>query len=317
MNNSNAFIEKHLNKIICGDALSTLKKFPAETIDCVITSPPYYVLRDYGVKNQIGQEAYFNEYLDRLNAVFDEVKRILKPTGTCWVVLGDTYGKSSILGNTQNRRRESVKRKTFTGLPRFSRNQNNYRKSLLQIPARFSIAMIESGWILRNEIIWHKPNAQPSSAVDRFTVDFEKIYFFVKSRKYRFNQQFEPLVNTERLKRRFLNPDNRQKYGGIAFSAVNQNSVERRRLRMLERGVRNKRCVWRIGTTNFSGQHYATFPERLIETPVKAGCLAGGIVLDPFMGSGTTALVAKKAGRNFIGIELNWRYVALAEKRLR
>lgn len=316
MKTSDNFIKQNLNKIICGGALMTLKKFPDESIDCIVTSPPYWSLRDYGVKNQIGLEKDFNEYLSRLIAVFDEIKRILKPAGTCWVVLGDTYGGSGTGGNLQNRKKEAILKKKKAGLQKFS-GVSNYRKSLLQLPSRFSVTMIKRGWILRNEIIWHKPNVQPSSAIDRFTVDFEKIYFFVKSRKYYFSRQFEPLENKERLKRRFINPGNKQKYRHISFSSINQSNIEKRRKRMLDRGARNKRCVWKIGTSSFSGQHFATFPEKLIETPVKAGCPEGGIVLDPFIGSGTTAVVAKKLERKFIGIELNPEYVALARNRAR
>lgn len=232
-------------------------------------------------------------------------------------MLGDSYGGSSASGNLQRCNLKRIKRKTILGVPRFSTGQNSYRKSLLQIPSRFSVAMIERGWILRNEIVWHKPNIQPSSAIDRFTVDFEKIYSFAKSRKYFFNQQLEPLKNEERLKRRFINPGNLQKYRNATFSSINQNSIESRRQRMLTRLMRNKRCIWRIGTSNFSGQHFAMFSERLIETPVKAGCPDEGIVLDPFIGSGTTAVVAKRLNRNFIGIEINPQYAALARNRAR
>lgn len=323
MNDTNEFIKKHLNKIVCGDALQTLKRFPDECIDCIVTSPPYYALRDYGRRNQIGLESSFNEYLNKLLAVFDEVKRALKPQGTCWVVLGDTYGGSSSAENlrkSQHEKRKTVfqpnassSANTLSNLPR---GKDKYKKSLLQIPSRFSVAMIERGWLLRNEVIWHKPNVQPSSVTDRFTVDFEKIYFFAKNSRYYFNQQFEPLGNKERLQRRFLNPDNAQKYRDITFSAINQNSIEGSRVRMLERGARNKRCVWKIGTSNYSGGHYATFPEKLVETPIQAGCPRSGVVLDPFIGSGTTALTAKRFHRKFIGIELNSEYAKIARSRL-
>jgi len=310
MKNSGNFIRKYLNEIICGDALATLRKFPDESIDCVVTSPPYFALRDYGMKNQIGLEEDFNGYLGRLIAVFDEIKRILKPAGTCWVVLGDTYGGSGVGGNLF--RQKKGKSSFLKNSPNLFSHHNRYRKSLLQIPSRFSIAMIENGWLLRNEIIWHKPNCQPSPAADRFTIDYEKVFFFVKNRKYYFHQQFEPLRDKERLKRPIFNSAKKQKYRGVAFSAINHKTFEKSRLKMFERGVRNKRCVWTIGTNNFSGEHFATFPERLIETPVSAGCPEGGIVLDPFVGSGTTALVAKKLNRSYIGIELNPKYVKIA-----
>jgi len=309
------FIKNHLDKVICGDALSSLKNFPPESVDCVVTSPPYYSLRDYGVKGQIGLENDFNEYLEKLLTIFDEVKRVLKPTGTCWVVLGDTYGRSNSGGNLFRGNKE--KSSSSKNSPSLFRNQSIYRKSLLQIPARFSIAMIDSGWILRNEIVWHKPNCQPSSATDRFTVDFEKVFFFVKSRRYYFNQQLELLRDKERLRRPIFGSTKKQKYRGYAFSAINHKTFEKSRMRMLKRGLRNKRCVWTIGTASFAGQHFAVYPSKLIEMPIKAGCPKDGIVLDPFIGSGTTALVAQKLNRNFIGIEINSRYVRLAKQRLK
>jgi site-specific DNA-methyltransferase (adenine-specific) len=304
-------LKKHLNTIICGDALSTLKKFPDNLIDCVVTSPPYFALRDYEVKGQIGLENDFNEYLEKLLLIFDEIKKVLKPEGTCWVVLGDTFGGSRSGGNLFS--------KKLTGkLPRQKTKrfyaQRNYRKSLLQIPARLSIGMIERGWLLRNEIIWHKSNCLPSPARDRFTVDFEKIFFFVKNRKYYFDQQLEPFRDRKRLTRAAFDPAKRQKYRNVPFSAINHKTFEQSRLRMLKRGARNMRCVWRIGTSHFKGNHFATFPKRLVEIPIKAGCPKGGIVLDPFIGSGTTAVAAKSLGRNFIGIELNPKYVKIAEE---
>jgi site-specific DNA-methyltransferase (adenine-specific) len=315
MTESKKPIEFFTNKITCGNALNTLKRLPDESVDCVVTSPPYFNLRNYGVAGQIGLENDFNEYLDKLLSVFDEIKRILKPRGSCWVVLGDTYGGSGAKGNLlkKKKRRDLWLNKDA----QLYRNQNKYRKSLLQIPARFSVAMIERGWLLRNEIIWHKPNCLPSPAADRFTINFEKIFFFVKNRKYYFDQQFEPLRNKQRLMRSAFNPANKQKYRNVSFSAINDKTFEKSRLKMLERDKRNKRCVWTIGTANFSGQHYAVYPPKLIETPIKAGCPEGGIVLDPFLGSGTTAVVAKKLKREFIGIELKPEYVKLAGNRIR
>lgn len=309
-------IESFTNKIICGDSLKILKTIPSESIDYVITSPPYWALRDYGVKGQIGLEATIEEYLEKLIAVFDEVKRVLKSSGTCWINFGDTYANKT-KGGHRNKPQGNIydsltKRATF---PKFKANLNIPSKSLCMIPSRFALKMIERGWILRNEIIWHKPNAMPQSVRDRFSVDFEKVFFFVKSRRYYFQQQFEPLKNPERLKRRLLNPSKAHKLTESYWTSANPNISEKRRLKMLERG-RNKRCVWIIGTTNFSGQHFAVFPPRLIETPILAGCPMGGIVLDPFIGSGTTAIVAQKLGRNFIGIELNREYVKMAKRRI-
>jgi site-specific DNA-methyltransferase (adenine-specific) len=191
-------------------------------------------------------------------------------------------------------------------------------KSLCQIPSRFAIEMLNRSWILRNMIIWHKPNCMPQSVKDRFTVDFEYLFFFVKSKRYWFAQQHETLRNEERLRRRFFDPNNvwrKRVYGDDYIAAINPKTAEQSRARTLKVG-RNKRCVWTIGTKAFSGAHFAVYPEELCVTPILASCPKGGIVLDPFMGSGTTAVVARKLGRNYVGIELNPKYIALAEKRL-
>jgi site-specific DNA-methyltransferase (adenine-specific) len=178
--------------------------------------------------------------------------------------------------------------------------------------------MIKRGWILRNEVIWWKPNCMPSSAKDRFTVDFEKLFFFVKSQRYYFQQQFEEPKDRARLTRPLVSPATNKKrvYGDEFISALNPKTAEASRLRILRQG-RNKRCVWSIATRPYRGRHFAVYPPQLIETPIKAGCPKGGIVLDPFIGSGTTALVAQKLGRNFIGIDLNSQYVQLAKRALR
>jgi DNA modification methylase len=181
------------NKIYQGDALEVLKTFPDNSIDMVITSPPYWGLRDYGVDGQLGQEAAYKDYLNDLKAIFAEVKRVLKPDGTCWVNIGDTYGGTGDKGLGRD--------------PKYSKGRNGQSvslsksckaKSLLQIPSRFAILMTdELDFILRNEIIWHKPNAMPCSVKDRFTVDYEKLYFFTKSKTYNFKQQKEPMRTTD------------------------------------------------------------------------------------------------------------------------
>jgi site-specific DNA-methyltransferase (adenine-specific) len=310
-------LEKQLNKIICGDAIEVLKKFPDESIDCVVTSPPYWALRDYGVKQQIGLESSSEEYLKKLMNVFAEIRRVLKPAGTCWVILGDTY-----VNKTKNGRRYKMQHNMYDSparqatFPKLKTKLDSQTKSLCLIPSRFAVGMIEQGWVLRNEIIWHKPNAMPQSIKDRFTVDFEKVFFFVKSKRYYFKQQYEQLKNPERLKKRLLDPNTKHKYTKSYWFSAHPEISEKRRLKMLEKG-RNKRSVWTIGTTNFAGKHFAVYPPKLIESPIKAGCPEGGIVLDPFLGSGTTAFVAQKFNRNFIGIEINSRYVRLAKQRLK
>lgn len=307
-----------LDRIIRGDALKVLQRLPSESIDCVVTSPPYWALRDYGVKGQLGLEPTFHEYLDKLCAVFDEVRRILKPSGTCWVNMGDTYAspmKGGGMGNGGDGLYDRLKRRA--GFSRVKLRMGLPPKTLCQIPARFAIEMTDRGWLLRNEIIWWKPNCMPQSARDRFTVNFEKVFFFVKSRKYYFKQQYEAVKDKARLKRRFFDPNAKRKhvYGDPRIAAINPNTMEASRRRILKLGSR-KRSVWRIAVRPYPEAHFAVYPPELVETPINAGCPQGGIVLDPFMGSGTTALVARQLGRHFIGIELNSEYVRQARQRL-
>lgn len=291
------------NKIYCGDCLKTLKSFPAESIDCVITSPPYWALRDYGVSGQLGLEKTFQEYINKLCDIFDEVKRVLKKSGTCWVNIGDTYsatrwsnsaGTSFMAKNNKNDIYGNV----------IEKNSGLSDKCLCQIPSRFAIEMVNRGWILRNELIWNKPNCMPSSAKDRFTVDFEKIFFFVKNKKYYFETQKEKRA-AKVIEPRMIREEKRKIYNGKYPKAGVVRSMSR-----------NKRCVWRIPTRPFKESHFAVFPEELIITPIKSGCPIGGVVLDPFMGSGTTGLVAKKLNRKYVGIELNHEYIKIAENRI-
>ena len=292
-----------------GDVLEVLKSLPDESIDCVITSPPYWALRDYGVDGQLGLEPTFQEYLEKLWQIFDEIYRVLNPTGTCWVNLGDTYGQNWRGSNKQNewhRLKRSKGEVDFMGKKKPNRG-GIPDKCLLQIPARFSIGMIERGWILRNEIIWHKPNAMPSSVKDRFTVDFEKIFFFVKRKKYYFKQQLEQLKHTNASGMRFGGNAAKQ-YGNAVYSGRVYDASKL--------SGRNKRTVWTISTKPFKDAHFAVFPPDIPEICIKAGCPENGTVLDPFMGSGTTAVVTEQSNRKWIGIELNPEYCEIAKKRI-
>jgi DNA modification methylase len=304
-----------INHIYQGDCLEILKTFPSECIDMVITSPPYWGLRDYGVKGQLGREDTLEEYLEKLCEIFAEVKRVLKEEGSCWANLGDAYG-----GTRDKQNYKDPKYKNGRNGQSISLSKKYTGKCLLQIPSRFALMMTdELGFILRNEIIWHKPNAMPESVKDRFTVDFEKLFFFVKNKKYYFEQQKEAMVTED------INPPRGSK------GVIGQVNSGRRKQDLVGRNdyigfndrykppvdlMRNKRSVWSISTRNYSGLHFAVYPEELIETPIKAGCPKDGIVLDPFMGSGTTGVVAKKLGRNWIGIEINPEYVSIAQKRI-
>ena len=195
--------------------------------------------------------------------------------------------------------------------------EKKYHKSLLQIPNRFAIEMIDRGWILRNEIIWHKPNCMPSSADDRFTVDFEKIFFFTKSKKYYFEQQTEPLADAtiQRAKCGTWRAKKESKLGKKVLP-MNYESFGKAVDKMIEKGCRNKRAVWKIPPTQFKDSHFATYPEKLCQTPILAGCPENGIVLDFFGGAGTTQLVAQKLSRKWLYCDLNPEYCKIAEKRL-
>jgi DNA modification methylase len=352
-----------LNKIYQGDSLEVLKTFPSESIDCIITSPPYYGLRDYGVEGQIGQEKTPQEYIYNLIKIMDECKRVLKKSGSLWVDIGEGFTNQSLLG----------------------------------IPERFVVSMVDSGWIRRNTIIWHKSNCMPSSVKSRFTIDFEYFYFFTKSKKYYFETQYEPLsaATIERSKYPGVRIGSRKK---IELGGYGNSTYSGKKYNISPNLTRIKRCIWKIHTEIFSEAHFAVFPETLISTPINACCplqicnkcnkprtkiekiigydkindwmisagcdsngeykgketkdyksakaqmpsetkrrilksmskqsifelsdckcekgFHSGVVLDPFMGAGTTAVVAKKQGKNYIGIELKEEYIKMAENRI-
>nr|BDD46500.1 methyltransferase [bacterium] len=315
-----------INKLIVGDSLNSLKKIPNGVVDCVVTSPPYWALRDYGTNpvkwpddwvGELGLEPNFDQYITHLCDIFDEVKRTLKDTGTCWVNLGDSYGGSglglSYAGHTKGK--NSILPDDLSYMPKVAHLRGKYSKCLLMIPFRFAIEMVDRGWILRNVIIWQKPNCTPQSMKDRFTVDFEYLFFFVKSQKYYFKQQLEPLKDST-LKRCQGRCDRNKGEHYQGLSKENYNKYQQKVLNGEVKG-KNKRAVWNIATSPFKGAHFAVYPQKLIEVPIKAGCPEGGLVLDPFMGSGTTALVAEKFNCNWLGIELNPNYAQMAEDRLK
>ena len=306
------------NIIHQGDALEVLKTLPSESINCSMSSPPYWALRDYGVEGQLGLEKTFEEYINNLCDIYDQVKRVLKEDGCCFVNLGDTYCGGHAGGSIHFKGDKAVK---CGAIPQFDKGRpagklgKTYtEKCLISIPARFQLEMINRGWILRNVIIWHKPNCMPSSVKDRFTVDFEYIIFFVKSKKYWFDLQREPLAESTVI---------RNQYGwhgteveGIGRSQPQATDKMGDRWGNQELG-RSKRTVWKISPKPFPEAHFAVYPEELCETPLKSGCPEGGIVLDPFFGSGTTGLVALKQNKKFIGIELNKEYIEIANRRLK
>lgn len=251
---------KYQNQILQGDSLEVLKTFDDEIVDCVVTSPPYWGLRDYGVSGQIGLEPTLEDFLVKMLAITKELKRVLKKTGTMWWNHGDSYGTGSGAGIRTGKQATNVGSTNFyedTGkLP-----IKGYEKSLLLQAHRLAIRMVdEQGWILRNQIIWHKPNVMPSSVTDRFTNDYEPVFFFTKNKNYWFEPQFEPQTDwgeRDRTKGKYKDAGLANGLSGIINSLG-----------------RNKRTVWKISTKPYSEAHFATFPSELIETPIKSGCPA-------------------------------------------
>lgn len=304
-----------VNKIYNENCLEGLRNIPENSIDCCVTSPPYWGLRDYGHEDQLGSEEHFNDFVNNLCNVFNEVQRVLKPTGTCFINLGDTYAGSGS-GTTKNAdvSKYVESSKQVYVLPNGTSRASQFRgtamnKSLCMIPERFAIQMIDNGWCLRNQIIWHKPNQMPSSVTDRFTVDYEKIFFFVKNPiGYYFEQQLEPYESKPQK------PINKNKQNCNQGMNIDRFSSGERDY--YSKGGRNTRAVWSINTQPFSRAHFATYPERLVERMIKAGSPEGGLILDPFIGSGTTAVVSRKMKRNYIGFELNKDYIKIAQDRI-
>jgi site-specific DNA-methyltransferase (adenine-specific) len=313
-----------LNKIYTGHALDILKQFSNSFINMCVTSPPYWGLRDYntepvkwndGWTGELGAESDFNQYITHLCDIFDEVKRVLKDDGTCWVNLGDTYGGSSLnLSYSVKTKGETSFLKDVNHLQKTAHTRGKFSKSLLLIPFRFAIEMMNRGWTVRNVIIWQKPNASPSSAKDRFTVDFEYLFLFSKNKKYYFKQQLEPFKKSTIARCKTGCVINK----GSQYKGLNKENFEKLQQRILSGAIqgKNKRTVWQISNKGYHGAHFATFPKDLVEIPIKAGCPENGIVLDPFIGSGTTAIVAEKLNCNWIGIELNPQYTQLANERI-
>lgn len=359
-------------RILTGDCRDVLKSLPDESVHCVVTSPPYWGLRDYGTgRSGIGLEATLPEHIAALVLVFQEVKRVLRKDGTLWLNYGDAYagswgaqsrgeapGEASKLSGGQV---HAAPRGTHTGSAK--RTPGLKAKDLMGLPWRLAFALQDDGWWLRSDIIWAKPNPMPESVTDRPTRAHEYIFLMSKSARYAYD--------AEAVKERAITDDMRRPYapgqvdsrgsghdrgGGSLRKIKMDESQDRRKQGFNQRwdakerigakgnangfrggsyvggepgprtetgnqpnpdASRNLRSVWEIGTEPFKEAHFATFPTRLAETCIKAGCPAGGVVLDPFGGAGTVGLVADRLQRNAILIELNPEYAAMAERRIR
>ena len=301
-------------QLINGDCLTELQKLPPESVQTCVTSPPYWGLRDYGTDGQLGLEQTPEEYVANMVQVFREVKRVLRDDGTLWLNLGDSYynyrpGGTSQVKQSLAKHMGAVVEQTAKRNIKFD---NLKEKDLVGIPWRVAFALQADGWYLRSDIIWHKPNPMPESVTDRPTKAHEYIFLLTKSAKYYYDHEaimentVYPVGSRE---------DKKQgEFNGIrhAHQAFKHISDSFRAIR----DKRNKRSVWTVNTRPFSEAHFATFPPKLIEPCILAGCPTGGIVLDPFAGAGTTLLVAENNGRNSIGIELNSEYCEIIKKRL-
>lgn len=306
-----------VDKIYNEDCLTGLKQLPDECIDCCVTSPPYWGLRDYGHDAQIGMEETPDKFVQSLVAVFAEVKRVLKPEGTLWLNLGDTYSahkdcKSVAdtlrVGCSSEQANVIEKGKSHSRNSKMLKSVGLKNKDLVGVPWMVAFALRADGWYLRQDIIWNKPNPMPESMTDRCTKAHEYIFLLAKSQKYYFDNEAikTPMDCSEH--------DARTRISRKRFPTKLVNGIRGSNATIRE--FANKRSVWTITTKPYSEAHFATFPEELIVDCIKAGCPENGIVLDCFMGAGTTGLVAKKLNRNYIGFELNEKYVAIANKRI-
>lgn len=379
-----------INKVHNYNCLEGLKLLDDCSVDCCVTSPPYWGLRDYGVKGQLGMEKTPEEYVTNMVTVFGEVKRILKPEGTLWLNLGDTYSAHKDCKSVPDTLRVGGRSESANIIEKGQSHSRDTKllkaggyknKDMVGIPWMTAFALRANGWYLRQDIIWHKPNPMPESVTDRCTKSHEYIFLMSKSQKYYFDhEEIQEEANYDGRKDTLFKGSNKYADGEcLQVGSANSLSIkgrERWKFKNLQDkgqsnhsfhesraegipdelyAIRNKRdvwsmednynlwewlfqsapieivtplwnkfiedsinkcSVWKINTKPYSEAHFATFPEKLIVDCIRAGCPKDGVVLDPFMGAGTTAVVARKLERNFIGFELNPKYIDISDKRL-
>lgn len=297
-------------EILQGDCRDVLGSLPDGSINCCVTSPPYFGLRDYGVEGQLGLEPAPDEFVSAMVEVFREVRRVLRDDGTLWLNLGDSYANDGKWGGSTGGKHASAlhgnsgigRRRLTTGLK---------PKDLIGIPWRVAFALQADGWYLRQDIIWHKPNPMPESVTDRCTKAHEYIFLFAKSERYYFDAD---AIKEQAVSNHASGNGFKGRQGGAIHMPMSGGAGTADQ--WLPGGMRNRRSVWTVSTKPFKGAHFATFPPDLIDPCVLAGCPVDGTVLDPFFGAGTTGLVAQKHGRNCVGIEINPDYIAIANERL-
>jgi DNA modification methylase len=259
--------------VIPGDTREVLKAIPNDTFQCVVTSPPYWGVRDYGVEGQIGAEMDVSQYIDTLVKVFREVRRVLKPDGTFWVNIGNTYTSGG-----RKWRQEDGKNKGRAMSYRPPTPEGLKKKDLVGVAWLLALECQKDGWYLRNDIIWYKPNCQPESVKDRFTVAHEYLFFFTKSEHYYFDQE-----------------------------AIKERTTD-------GNGLKNRRTVWSINTEPCPDAHFAVFPRSLVRPCILAGSRPGDLILDPFYGTGTVGIVALEHGRRCVGVELKEDFIDIAAR---
>lgn len=338
-------------RFITGDALTELRNLPGASVQCCVTSPPYFGLRDYGVDGQMGLEATPDEFVAGMVGVFREVRRVLRDDGTLWLNIGDSYagswgaqGRNGEMSDRSVVQARSIDahpvRKSMTGSTKHLSGVK--AKDLIGIPWMLAFALRADGWYLRQDIIWSKPNPMPESVRDRCTKAHEYLFLLSKGPRYYYDQDAiaEPIsaASVARLAQNVADQVGSGRVPGKTngtMKAVSRSSGNKERKPGSARGcpegsgsnvcgsipwegtTRNKRSVWEVATQPFKQAHFATFPPALIEPCILAGCPAGGTVLDPFGGAGTTGLVADRLGRDAVLIELNPEYVDIAQSRLR
>lgn len=304
-------VTSYVNQIITGDALTELRKLPDGIVQACVTSPPYYGLRDYGVDGQIGHEETPEEYIVHLVEIFREVRRLLKPDGTLWVNIGDTYANDQKWGGHSSGKHQKAlhtvtRPARYTGLP---------GKNLIGIPWMLAFALRADGYYLRSDIIWHKPNVLPESVEDRPTKAHEYLFLLAKSERYYYDanairEQGQEWTGQAGTFARSTGKATKLEVPGQSRASHRPDRSDR-----VPTG-RNKRTVWFINTTPFPDAHFAVMPEALVSPCILAGSREGDSVLDPFLGSGTVARVALNYGRSYLGIELNPAYIEIAQRRL-
>jgi DNA modification methylase len=309
-------------KILIGDCIEMMRTLPDESINCCVTSPPYFGLRNYGHDGQIGLEPTPDEFVAKLVSVFREVRRVLRDDGTLWLNLGDSYvskptgslgnftGADKGFGDSHSHQKAALERpdKSGFGIP---------EKNLIGIPWRVAFALQADGWYLRQDIIWHKPNPMPESVTDRCTKAHEYIFLLTKSARYWYDADAikeGSTGNTKGAAASFKRSGSKRGESICPNSPMPTHREDRDDV-AYDGDTRNKRSVWTVATQPYSGAHFATFPPDLIRPCIRAGCPIGGTVLDPFGGSGTTGMVALEESRSVILCELNPEYAEIAKGR--